>query len=163
MKTIEHIPKMKTLLILLAITFTTTNAQNTSCLVDRCAACPDTTSLTCTACISGYYLRTISGGEKQYNDCWSTAKMVLALIGLLLLMYLCIGLCYLYYRLGIRNYFGLKKSAPSYNPSTPVVTQQSQAPVALKPVPIQRPVYISPRTSQPRFVSPRASVIRSAY
>ena len=78
-----------------------TNATNsTTCLVDRCASCPDFTNLTCTACKSGYYLRSYSDGTKPYNACWSVSKLLLFMFSMLLLSLLACTLCYLCYKCG---------------------------------------------------------------
>ena len=76
------------------------NTTNTTCLVDRCASCPDFTNLTCTACNSGYYLRSYTSGTKPYNACWSVSKLLLLMFSLLLLGLLGCTLCYLCYKCG---------------------------------------------------------------
>ena len=68
-------------------------------MVDRCASCPDFTNLTCTACKSGYYLRSYSG-QKPYNACWSVTKLLLFMFGVLAFLLLSCGLCYLCYKCG---------------------------------------------------------------
>lgn len=79
---------------------TVTPVVNTTCLVDRCASCPDQTNLTCTACKSGYYLRSYSSASKPYNACWSVSKLLLFMFSTVLLSLLACTLCYLCYKCG---------------------------------------------------------------
>lgn len=68
-------------------------ALTLNCTVDKCRVCPDTTNITCTSCEQGYYLRTFSGGDKTYNACWKTSKLLWGLIGGLLSSLLCCFCC----------------------------------------------------------------------
>jgi hypothetical protein len=146
------------------------SASNAQCKVDQCAVCPDTTNILCTTCRSGYYLRTFTGGDKTYNACWSIAKLILSLLGLLLLSYCCCGLCYLCYKLGLQsNVRRARGYAPPKYYRRPVVAQPQPVVVArpapvvqprvVRPRPIARPVVqprvVSPRVATPRVVSPR--------
>jgi len=80
--------------------YQTLASNNTTCLVDRCASCPDFTNLTCLACQTGYYLRSYTDGIKPYNACWSVSKMLLGLFSLMLLGLLTCTMCFLCYKCG---------------------------------------------------------------
>lgn len=76
---------------------------STNCTVDKCIVCQNPNNLTCTNCAEGYYLKTLSGGDRKYVACWSTTKLVLSMIGTLLFSILACALCYLCYKLGQNN------------------------------------------------------------
>ena len=63
------------------------------CIVEYCRVCPNTQNITCASCQQGYYLRTFTGGDKVYNACWSTTKLIFGILGgllaALLMCYLC--------------------------------------------------------------------------
>lgn len=76
-------------------TTTPTVTAGNGCLVDMCLICPNTTSLTCTKCRAGWYLRSVTGGATPYNVCWSIWKLLvwifLSLLLALLLCYCCLA------------------------------------------------------------------------
>jgi hypothetical protein len=139
--------------LLLLLLLTLTAPIHTQCLVDSCQVCANATTTLCTACKSGYYLRTFSGATSTYNACWSTWKLVFGIIGALLLCYLCCALWYLCYR------YGMTKWNPIGAPARRVVRQPAvvsrpavsyiQAPVATQPS-----VVYSPPRSPVRYVRP---------
>lgn len=83
---------------------TTCQSISTNCTVDKCIVCQDSRNLTCTNCANGFYLKTLSGGDRKYDACWSTTKLVLSMIGGLLLSILSCALCFLCYKLGENAY-----------------------------------------------------------
>jgi hypothetical protein len=61
------------------------------------------TNLTCSSCIQGYYLRTFSGGNKTYNSCWSTAKMIWTVLGAILAGLIFCYMCKFCYEVGKKS------------------------------------------------------------
>ena len=63
------------------------------CIVEYCRVCQNTQNITCASCQQGFYLRTFTGGDKVYNACWSTTKLILGILGgilgSLLMCFLC--------------------------------------------------------------------------
>lgn len=76
----------------------------TNCIVDHCAVCPNSHTLRCKSCKSGWYLRTFDSGDKVYNACWSTMKLTLGILASILSSMLLCGICYLCYTLGQKTY-----------------------------------------------------------
>ena len=125
--------KMKTQTIIQLTTiltiFSFTQAQ---CLVDKCASCPSATVNTCNSCESGWYKRTFTGGDKEYDECWSLTKLWLGVIGALLLSLLLCGLCYYCYLMGKKTRLvqpttarrGPLVTEPAYVKEQPVIVQQ---------------------------------------
>lgn len=97
-----HKNRLKNLLILttFSLILAPSTQLATNCTVDKCIVCQDSRNLTCTNCAQGYYLKTLSGGDRKYDACWSSAKLVLSMIGALLFSILACALCYLCYKLG---------------------------------------------------------------
>lgn len=152
MKHLQSNAMMKTLNFLLLISWI--NAQ---CLVDNCKTCPNTTDITCTACNSGYYLRTFSGGDKEYNACWRTWKLVLASIGALLSYCLCGLCCYLCRQRGLKD-----RRRPRVKTATKPLEQESELITTDRP-PQKQPVVaktFTPRKTEPTQVSPPRQVVR---
>lgn len=139
-------------------TFEAYQGSSTGCLVDRCASCPDKTNLTCTACKSGYYLRSYSGsgdGSSAYNACWSVSKLLLFLFSMLALSLLGCTLCYLCYRCGQRasNIRG-NPYQMTHQRTFPISPRQSQKVPQVQT--LSQPKYVSP----PRqIVSPPPQII----
>lgn len=80
----------------------TTPTTNTDpCLVDMCLVCPNATSLVCTKCRAGWYLRLVESGTTPYNVCWSIWKLLVWLLIALLLALLCCYCCLAAYRSGL--------------------------------------------------------------
>ena len=133
--------------------------KSTTCKVDECAVCPNPKVLRCLTCNSGWYLRTFSGGDKTYNACWSTTKLILALLGMSLLSLLLCGTCALCYYLGTQ---ALGRQAPPMpmQQFAPPPPQQSMPPPQLfqKGVPVIRSSNISPM----RMVRPQPAGIISS-
>jgi len=87
-------------LLILAILISSIHSQ---CLIDNCKTCPTPTGVLCTECNDGYYLRTFTGGDTEYNACWKTWKLVLAALGALLCYLLCCLCCYLCKKKGLKD------------------------------------------------------------
>jgi hypothetical protein len=116
------------------------------CIVDRCLVCPDNTTLTCTNCESGYYLRSFTGGAQPYQACWSTTKLIWLVLGSILGL---ISLCccfYACYRLGLRakpnpysnKEYGMDMMGANFTNRSP-----------REPIARQRPIAQSPRARYP--------------
>lgn len=150
----------------------------TTCLVDKCAVCPDKKNITCNACKDGWYLRTFVSGDKTYNACWSISKLVLSLLGALLLSLLLCGICAICYNLGKRAFTRVPLNYPdvpteSYSPreitqpkvyvEEPVYEVKSPPTIVRRPEPIYEvepaPKIIrrAPITAAPVYSSPLSS------
>lgn len=148
---------------------------NCQCLVDNCKTCPNTTELTCTACNSGWYLRTFSGGDKEYNACWRLWKLIVGIIGAALSYCLCGLCCYLCRRKGLQDRTKsrirrrteapletetqpIKQNSPRQPVQNQVISEASQTntPVPVTRTPVRRTLPTVYRTSpQPvRTVQP---------
>lgn len=77
--------------------------QNLNCTIDQCKICQNSTTIKCTQCEDGYYLKTFYSTEKQnyYNDCWSKIKLFILIGSLLLSSLLLCCLVYYAYRKGL--------------------------------------------------------------
>jgi hypothetical protein len=73
--------------------------STTTCLVDNCVRCADSTTITCSKCDTWWYRKTMSGGDKSYDVCWSIWKLLLAILATVCLCF-CIALActHLYHR-----------------------------------------------------------------
>ena len=130
--------------------------KSTVCIVDRCAVCPDKKTILCQACKPGWYLRTYTSGEKTYNACWSTSKLILALLGSLLLSLLVCGICGVCYTLGKKAFHRIPMHYPEEYPrevprpsvyveEPPVVV--SQMPMPRRVIRQAPPIYSSPMST----------------
>ena len=166
-----HPLKKTHVLIITLITFTLPSLSiQQTCLVDKCRVCANPTNITCTTCDTGYYLKTFDSGDKTYNACWSSSKLIWGLLttilGSLLFCYLC-KLCFdigkkesLQQQKGGVNLKGPKQrnnegstllsTQRSIPRSTQLVQQIPHQP--LRPVPLPRaPTYTQPRSESPRI------------
>jgi hypothetical protein len=83
-----------------------------------CRVCPSETALTCRSCKEGYFLKTFAGGNRNYQACWSTLKLMFGLIGSIissLLLCLSCKLCFDYGRTEpTKKKVKRKKKTPKY-------------------------------------------------
>lgn len=108
-----------------------TNATNattpvtSTCQVDQCAVCPNTTVVRCNTCKDGYYLRTFNGDGTlgTYNDCWNIYYLWLLAFALVCCLCLIAALLLLFYLFG--NWKGYQKHS-KYPPRRPYVLQPSE-------------------------------------
>lgn len=129
-----------TISIIFLITITPSPTYSKPCIVDKCQTCPNNSTVDCTMCETGWYLRNFTGGDKPYNECWSLAKLWLSIFGFAILGLLLCGLCYYCYMLGKK--WRVNKTAKNQNyrfegPPQTLMTEAS--------VPVQQPLNSSPQ------------------
>lgn len=165
-------------IFLILITVSALVSSTNSCLVDKCAQCPSNTTVICTTCQSGWYLRTFNGGEKPYNECWSLTKLWLTVFSLALLSLALCGLCYYCYMMGKKwrinkmsknQQYAMNNYPNSPPPTGPMMTEQpiqksmmmQPPPVQMAPVAPMSPTYSPPPKpmviQQPIITSPNRS------
>ena len=148
----KYFQKPKTYIVSLTILLSLTTFSKSQCLVDRCLSCDNATTTLCNACNSGYTKMTFSGATTTYNDCWSTWKIWLSIIGSLCLCYICCALWYVCYRYGMSKLSkaGVKASAP-----VQAAPRYISAPVATQPSVYRDPTVVySPPRSPARVIRP---------
>lgn len=94
---IDNSPTRTSYALIIGLLSLSASSLQQNCIVDKCRVCPDVANITCTSCDTGYYLKTFDSGDKTYNACWSSSKliwgMITTILGSLLMCYLC-KLCF---------------------------------------------------------------------
>lgn len=90
------------LFIMTSLLLTPSLSLKYKCLVDNCAICPSSNTLSCSYCKNGYYLRTFSG-DKIYNDCWSSIYLFWFILFVYLFIVLACLSFFAFYSLGVYN------------------------------------------------------------
>lgn len=138
--------------IMTILSITVGSLQDSQCLVDQCSVCENYTEVTCSKCNTGYYLRTFYGKTKgkDYNDCWSTIKLLWSILGLVLLtLSCCLGL-WLAYKYGKKN-----RAQASNKNEKKFATPKRYSEGALSDAPT-----VGNETSR-KFISPQSKPVRA--
>lgn len=132
-------------------------AHSKPCIVDKCQTCPNNSTVHCSLCETGWYLRNFTGGDKPYNECWSLAKLWITIFAIALLSLLLCGLCYYCYMVGKKWRVNKMAKSQNYrfdpNQGSPRQGQMMTEPA----MPIQQPVASPPIMTPVQPISPNYS------